>query len=163
MADNNYPDPEIQDQEAGHRPQIILQVEHLDEDEYNENNENIHLVKKSKMIKLFVLIDMIFLLIGAIYNPYNFIFVLFPLLGWYGATLFKGLLTFGYVIYLVLELALTIYVGLNVFTVISIVINCFIMLYVISFIRSVFKLTHERRGLLKTLSKHPDAMVCGFI
>lgn len=163
---DNYQDPDIPDYpaQAGEIPihqnhdNVIINIDIPD-----ENSENSYLIRQSKLIKLFVLVDIIFLIIGSFFNIFNLILLLFPLLGWYGASLFNWKLTCGYLIYLFIEIVIEIILGIGVLTIFSIIVTAFISSYVISFIKNIKILDETRQTHLKILTKLPQYKLCGVI
>ena len=113
----------------------------------------------SRTVRIFALIEAFFLIIYSFYQPYFLIQSLGPLCGYFGAKKFNKPLTYAYFTYLILSLILKVtnlsltfnnfdqyYIFLSI---LSIIIDIWIIKITSSFIRFLNALTDDQRDNLK--------------
>ena len=148
------------------QPQRINVVIEQPQRNYNISpitREDLEIIRSSKTIKLFSLIDIIFIFLTGIFYPILFLFILFPLAGWYGAKLFKWYLLIVYAIYLFAEVIFRLYNYTNALTIISGLVSILIFGYVVKFIKNIWNKSETEKDLLIVWGQKPELKMCGAI
>lgn len=123
----------------------------------------------SRFVRIFAVIDMVFLLFAAVFTPIYFIGVLFGACGYYGASRYSRGVVAVYLLYVAANVAFRTYVLVRIISigaesgyalfiatsVISILISAYIAYLIISFIRLMGQLTPDERRALNLIENPP--------